>query len=76
MASGVRGGGDQERYAQTKGLQGRRGGSKVHKHKCPDCGKIFDCPIPKSCKLKENEYPCVDCIDNHMVGFWCGEEPK
>ena len=40
-----------------------------HKHKCPDCGIIFDCPCGKSCGVEYNKYPCINCIMNHCIVF-------
>jgi hypothetical protein len=41
-----------------------------HKHKCPDCGVIFDCPCGESCKVEYDKYPCVDDIMKHCSVFY------
>jgi hypothetical protein len=38
-----------------------------HKHKCPDCGVIFDCPCGKSCGIEYDKYPCVNDIMKHCL---------
>ena len=40
-----------------------------HKHKCPDCGVIFDCPCGKSCGVDYDKYPCKNDIMKHCSVF-------
>lgn len=42
-----------------------------HKHKCPDCGVEFDCPINNpDCGCEYGEYPCRNHMMNHVTIFY------
>lgn len=41
-----------------------------HKHKCPDCGVEFQCPINNErCGCNYNNYSCRNCFHLHMTTF-------
>jgi hypothetical protein len=45
-----------------------------HKHKCPDCGVEFDCPLPSHCRVEYDKHPCIDHIMNHCIEFTDNKE--